>query len=79
MTYNNSPATQGPLSREGTSGDQYRYAPFHLRLGAIALDSLIYSHLESAGQSGHLLSVVKDKPLERKSSNCACSILRLVP
>ena len=42
MTYNNSPAAQGPLSSEGTSGNQYRYAPFHIRLGAIALDSLIY-------------------------------------
>ena len=42
MTYSNSPTPPGPLSGEATRGNEYRYAPFQRRLGAIALDSLIY-------------------------------------
>ena len=42
MTYSNSPTPPGPLPGEATRGNEYRYAPFQRRLGAIALDSLIY-------------------------------------
>ena len=42
MTYSNSPTPAGPLPGEATRGNEYRYAPFQRRLGAIALDSLIY-------------------------------------
>jgi uncharacterized RDD family membrane protein YckC len=42
MTYDNSLTPPGSLQREETKGDEYRYATFQRRLGALALDSLIY-------------------------------------
>ena len=42
MTTNDSPRRPDPLPEVGSRGNEYRYAPFQRRLGAIALDSLIY-------------------------------------
>ena len=42
MTYSNSPTPPSPVPGEASKGNEYRYAPFQRRLGAIALDSLIY-------------------------------------
>ena len=42
MTYNNSPTPPGPVPRQASRGDDYQYASFQRRLGAIALDSRIY-------------------------------------
>jgi uncharacterized RDD family membrane protein YckC len=42
MTINNSPTPPGPLPEVASLSNEYRYASFQSRLGAITLDTLIY-------------------------------------